>query len=86
VLFIKTALNEREGVHVSIGDTGIGIDPSNVEQMFKPLFTTKEHGMGMGLSICRSIVESHNGRIWVSDYDRGGAIFQLVLPTADRGT
>jgi C4-dicarboxylate-specific signal transduction histidine kinase len=86
VLFIKTALNEREGVHVSIGDTGISIDPSNVEQMFKPLFTTKEHGMGMGLSICRSIVESHNGRIWVSDSDRGSAIFQLVLPTADRGT
>jgi signal transduction histidine kinase len=86
VLFIKTALNECEGVHVSIGDTGIGVDPSNMEQMFKPLFTTKEHGMGMGLSICRSIVESHNGRIWVSNSDRGGAIFQLVLPTADRGT
>jgi len=73
-------------VHVSIADTGIGIDPSNVDQIFKPLFTTKEHGMGMGLSICRSIVESHNGRIWVSAGRERGSIFQLVLPTNGRGT
>jgi len=86
VLSIKTALNGRDGVHVSIADTGIGIDPSNVDQIFKPLFTTKEHGMGMGLSICRSIVESHNGRIWVSAGRERGSIFQLVLPTNGRGT
>jgi len=86
VLSIKTALNGRDGVLVSIADTGIGIDPSNLDQIFKPLFTTKEHGMGMGLSICRSIVESHNGRIWVSAGPEGGSIFQLVLPTNGRGT
>jgi signal transduction histidine kinase len=86
VLSVKTALSGRDGVHVSIRDTGIGIDPSNVDRMFKPLFTTKDHGMGMGLSICRSIVESHNGRIWVSASDQGGTIFQLVLPTIGRGT
>jgi C4-dicarboxylate-specific signal transduction histidine kinase len=84
VLSIKTALND--GVHVSIADTGIGIDPSNLDQVFKPLFTTKEHGMGMGLSICRSIVESHNGRIWVSAGQERGSIFQLVLPRNGRGT
>ncbi len=81
VLSVKTTLNGRDGVHVSIADTGIGIDPSNLDQIFKPLFTTKEHGMGMGLSICRSIVESHNGRIWVSADQERGSIFHLVLPT-----
>jgi C4-dicarboxylate-specific signal transduction histidine kinase len=85
VLSLKTALNGRDGVNVSIADTGVGIDPSKVDQIFKPLFTTKEHGMGMGLSICRSIIESHNGRILVSAGERG-AIFQLVLPTNGRGT
>ncbi len=86
VLSVKTALDGRDGVHVSIADTGVGIDPSNVDQIFKPLFTTKEHGMGMGLSICRSIIESHNGRIWVSAGQERGSTFQLVLPTNVRGT
>jgi C4-dicarboxylate-specific signal transduction histidine kinase len=86
VLTMKTALNGRDGVHVSIADTGIGIDPANLDQIFKPLFTTKEHGMGMGLSICRSIVEDHNGRIWVSAGPERGSIFQLVLPMKGRGT
>jgi len=86
VLSIKTALNGRDGVHISIADTGIGIDPSNLDQIFKPLFTTKEHGMGMGLSICRSIVESHNGRIWLSAGPERGSIFQLALPTNGRET
>jgi C4-dicarboxylate-specific signal transduction histidine kinase len=86
VLTVKTTLNGRDGVHVSIADTGIGIEPSTLDQIFKPLFTTKEHGMGMGLSICRSIVGSHNGRIWVSAGPERGSIFQLVLPTNGRGT
>ncbi len=84
VLSLKTALDGRDGVHVSIADTGVGIDPSNVDQIFKPFFTNKEHGMGMGLSICRSIIEGHNGRIWVSTGERG-ATFELVLPTNGRG-
>jgi len=67
-------------VHVSIEDTGTGIDPANFEQIFKPLFTTKERGMGMGLSICQSIVESHGGRIWVSNAAYRGSIFQFELP------
>jgi signal transduction histidine kinase len=78
-------LNGRDSVNVSIADTGVGIDPSKVDEIFKPLFTTKEHGMGMGLSICRSIIESHNGRIWVSAGERG-SVFHLVLPTNGRGT
>jgi signal transduction histidine kinase len=86
VLSIKTTLDGRDGVHVSIEDTGIGINPSNVDQIFKPLFTTKEHGMGMGLSICRSIIESHDGRIWVTVGQERGSIFRLVLPENGRGT
>jgi C4-dicarboxylate-specific signal transduction histidine kinase len=86
VLSLKTALNGRDGVNVSIADTGVGIDPSKVDQIFKPLFTTKEHGMGMGLSICRSIIESHNGRIWVTVGQERGSIFRLVLPANGSGT
>jgi signal transduction histidine kinase len=67
-------------MHVSIEDTGNGIDPSTLNEIFKPLFTTKEHGMGLGLSICRSIIESHNGRIWVSPGENRGSIFQFELP------
>jgi signal transduction histidine kinase len=67
-------------VHVSIEDTGTGVDPSNLERIFKPMFTTKANGMGMGLSICHSIIESHDGRIWVSPSDNRGSIFQFELP------
>src|SRR5262249_41664807 len=79
-LLVKSKLNGNNCVYVAIEDTGIGIEPSNLEQIFRPLFTTKEHGMGMGLSICHSIIESHNGRIWVSCGLNGGSIFQFELP------
>jgi signal transduction histidine kinase len=86
VLSVETALDGPDGMHLSIADTGVGIAPSDVDQIFKPLFTTKKHGMGMGLSICRSIIESHNGRIWVTAGVDRGSIFHLVLPTNGRGT
>ena len=66
VLRIKTELSQSNKVHVSIEDTGTGIKPSDVARFFKPMFTTKARGMGMGLSICQSIIENHDGRIWVS--------------------
>jgi signal transduction histidine kinase len=68
-------------VHVSIEDIGTGIDPSDVDRIFKPLFTTKTRGMGMGLSICRSIIESHDGRISVSPGASRDSIFHSELPT-----
>jgi signal transduction histidine kinase len=67
-------------VRVSIEDTGTGIDPSNLDRIFKPLFTTKATGMGMGLSICQTIIESHSGRIWVSPAVNRGSVFQFELP------
>ena len=81
VLSVKSKLNGPDRVQVSIEDTGIGIDPANLDQIFKPLFTTKEHGMGMGLSICRSIIEGHEGRIWVTAGNTSGTIFHFELPT-----
>jgi signal transduction histidine kinase len=86
VLSVKTTLNGPGGAHVSIQDTGIGIDSSNLDRIFNPLFTTKEHGMGMGLSICRSIIENHNGRIWVSADHKRGSIFHVTLPLSGGGT
>ena len=81
VLRIKTELSQSNKVHVSIEDTGTGIKPSDVARLFKPMFTTKARGMGMGLSICQSIIENHDGRIWVSPGANGGSIFQFELPT-----
>lgn len=80
VLKVKSDQTSSELVHVSIEDTGTGIDPADLKQMFSPLFTTKERGMGMGLSICRSIIENHDGRIWVSPGVVKGSIFQFELP------
>ena len=60
-------------VHVSVGDSGTGIDSSNTERVFEHLFTTKPQGMGMGLAICRSIIENHDGRIWVTPGQRARA-------------
>ena len=81
VLSIKTELSQSNTVRVLIEDTGTGIEPSDVARLFKPMFTTKARGMGMGLSICQSIIERHDGRIWVSPGGTGGYIFQFELPT-----
>jgi signal transduction histidine kinase len=80
VLTVQSELSKPDMVHVSIKDTGMGVDPSDMDRIFKPLFTTKVHGMGLGLSICHSIIESHGGRIWVSSVVGGGSIFQFELP------
>ncbi|HTO65016.1 MAG TPA: MASE4 domain-containing protein [Bradyrhizobium sp.] len=74
-----------DGVLVSVEDTGTGIRPEDMEQVFNPLFTTKPDGMGMGLTICRSIIEAHHGRLWVVPNSPRGAVFQFVLP-ADKVT
>jgi signal transduction histidine kinase len=65
---------------VSVADTGPGIDPAVANLIFNPLFTTKSSGMGLGLAICRSIIEGHDGRLLVSPAAEGGSVFQFVLP------
>ena len=80
-LLISTR-NEPEGVLVSVRDSGPGISPENVGRLFDPFYTTKPGGMGMGLSICRSIMEAHGGRIWATANVPQGAAFHVTIPTA----
>jgi signal transduction histidine kinase len=82
VLSIKSELIGNDSVQVTIEDTGSGIDGSKLNDIFKPLYTTKARGMGMGLSICRSIIEEHGGKIWASAGATRGSIFQFVLPVS----
>jgi PAS domain S-box-containing protein len=81
----EVALNsqraENEQLLVSVSDTGVGLPPRQADQIFNAFFTTKLHGTGMGLSISRSIVESHGGRLWADDNSPRGASFYLTLPT-----
>ncbi len=79
-LLISTR-NEPDGVLVSVRDSGPGISPENVGRLFDPFYTTKPDGMGMGLSICRSIVEAHGGRIWATANVPQGAAFHVTIPT-----
>jgi C4-dicarboxylate-specific signal transduction histidine kinase len=79
-LFIKSQMAEDEQLLISISDTGSGLPPQ-AERLFDAFFTTKLHGIGMGLSISRSIVESHGGRLWADGDSAGGATFHIALPT-----
>ncbi|MCC7409907.1 MAG: PAS domain-containing protein [Phycisphaeraceae bacterium] len=74
------ARRQPRAVEVRVSDTGPGVDEANRERIFEPFFTTKSHGMGLGLSISRSIIEDHGGRMWVEANDRGGATFCFTLP------
>jgi signal transduction histidine kinase len=79
ILGVSSEFHDHQGIVVSVADTGKGISSQDSEQVFNPLFTTKSGGMGMGLSICRSIIEAHEGRIWVVSNSPKGAMFQFAL-------
>jgi len=79
ILCVRYEVNDGGNVLVSVGDTGTGISQQDVNRIFNPLFTTKSDGMGMGLSICRSIIEAHDGRLWVAPNKPEGAVFQFIL-------
>jgi len=80
-LLIKSEREDSGEVRISVEDSGTGIEPQHIDKIFGSFFTTKVEGMGMGLSICRSIVESHGGRLWASPGRSRGAVFQFTLPT-----
>jgi C4-dicarboxylate-specific signal transduction histidine kinase len=84
MLRVYSGRSPSGGALISIEDSGTGIDSDNLDRIFKPLFTTKSRGMGMGLSICRSIVEAHGGRIWASTAPQGGATITVELPLRAR--
>ena len=72
-------------IHVSVQDNGCGIDPAGMQKLFEPLYTTKAEGMGMGLSICRSIIQTHGGRLWAEPGFPYGTVFRFTLPEATAG-
>jgi signal transduction histidine kinase len=79
-LHISTESIEPEGVRVGVRDTGPGLSPESLSRLFEPFYTTKPDGMGMGLSICRSIIEAHGGRLWATGCEPRGALFQFTIP------
>lgn len=82
-LTISVQTGERDSALFAISDTGSGIDPEIAERLFQPFMTTKENGMGVGLSICRTIIEAHGGRIWADANNGGGTTFNFTLPFMD---
>jgi signal transduction histidine kinase len=80
-LAIKSQRGPNEELQVSVSDTGVGLPSKQTDQVFNAFFTTKPHGTGMGLSISRSIVESHGGRLWAAHNSPRGASFCFTLPS-----
>ena len=82
-LRIRTDKPDARTVRVAVQDTGVGVDPQQAEHLFQAFFTTKPNGLGMGLSISRSIVEAHGGRLWATPNDGPGVTFLFTLPVEE---
>jgi signal transduction histidine kinase len=80
ILRVKSAIHEPDGVLVAVEDTGTGIEPNAFGRIFETRFTTKSSGMGIGLAICQSIIQSHNGKLWAAKGIQYGSVFQFLLP------
>ena len=76
------AVPSEGAVRVGVRDIGPGLSPESLSRLFEPFYTTKPEGMGMGLSICRSIIEAHGGRLWATPCEPQGALFQFTIPAA----
>jgi PAS domain S-box-containing protein len=84
-IVIRTGRDEGDSVRLSVQDTGVGLDPQDVGKLFEAFYTTKSGGMGIGLSVSRSIIESHHGCLWATPNDGPGATFSFSIPRASRG-
>jgi PAS domain S-box-containing protein len=82
-LLISSEYSEAGGILVAVRDSGPGVDPDDLERVFEAFYTTKSGGVGMGLSICRSIINAHGGRLWADANDPRGAVFQFTIPGAE---
>ena len=80
-MWVRTRAGAENQIELAVIDSGQGVDPENLKKLFTPFFTTKANGMGMGLSIARTIIEAHHGRIWAENNTSGGAAFRILLPT-----
>jgi PAS domain S-box-containing protein len=85
-LLISTERSQTNGVLVAVRDSGPGIDPEHIERVFEAFYTTKSSGVGMGLSICRSIIDAHGGRLWADANEPRGAAFQFTLPRPEKSS
>jgi signal transduction histidine kinase len=83
LLRVSSELRGPDAIGIMVEDSGPGIDPENLGRIFNPFFTTKPTGMGMGLSICRSIIEAHGGRLTASRAPGGGSLFEIALPAKE---
>jgi PAS domain S-box-containing protein len=81
-LLFRTEVDEDDRVRVSVQDSGVGLDPQTLDQLFQTFYTTKEEGMGIGLSVSRSIIENHHGRLWATSNDGPGVTFSFSIPCA----
>jgi signal transduction histidine kinase len=79
-LLVSTVREDRGRIRLSLRDSGIGIDPQSIEKLFGAFYTTKSQGMGIGLAVSRSIIESHDGRLWAAANDGPGATFSFSIP------
>jgi signal transduction histidine kinase len=79
-MVLRTQRDDGGGVRLSLQDAGVGIEPQNEDRVFEPFYTTKDGGMGIGLSISRSIIERHGGRLWACSNEGHGATFSFVIP------
>jgi signal transduction histidine kinase len=77
-----TSTKHPEGLLIQVQDSGEGLDSAPADRIFDPFFSTKPQGLGMGLSISRSIIDAHGGRLWLSPRSPLGAVFQFILPSA----
>jgi C4-dicarboxylate-specific signal transduction histidine kinase len=85
ILRVRTERPEPDAVRVTVEDSGGGIAPDAIERVFEPFYTTKRQGLGMGLTISRSIVEAHGGRLWATSHNPSGVTFEFTLPVENGG-
>ena len=83
-LLIRTEREDGDRVRVSVRDAGVGVDPQSMNKLFDAFYTTKSDGMGIGLSVSRSIIERHHGRLWAEPNDGPGATFSFSIPSGPR--
>jgi signal transduction histidine kinase len=85
-LAVNSGTSGPNDVFVEVRDSGPGLDPENIDRLFRSFYTTKSEGMGMGLSISRLIIESHGGRLWATANEPHGAVFRFTLPLGGEDT